>query len=253
MSQQRTLLAVFLTLVSLASVSLGSTIAVIDPGFETPGTINSGSTSWASIDAVWNPTGNNLYEQNNGDNVTAQNGLGNYAAYLANASSIQQDLLTTVSPGETVSVTFYGGKTNYGGAPGGGTFTGTFLAGATSYSASFDTSGLSTPGSNFTAWQSYTLTEHIVNSGDLQLRFANGVGNAWLDTISSVTIIPCARAEFNRPRWIERGCLVGRRWSTQAHLSPPPLSYAQATQDASAPCRADYRRAGERTNRGGFR
>ncbi len=101
----------------------------------------------------------------------------------ASPPAISQDLLTTVSAGETLSVTFWGGNgaNVLTGSNGGGVVTATFLVGSTPYSANFDTTTAPSGG-----WKQFTLTEPITNSGDLSLQFDVASGKPWLDNISAV-------------------------------------------------------------------
>ncbi|MCX6876572.1 MAG: DUF6288 domain-containing protein [Verrucomicrobia bacterium] len=93
---------------------------------------------------------------------------------------VTQNLLTSVSAGDTLAVTFYVGRDSLGS----GVLQASFLVDATAYSQTFDT----TPQAVNT-WKSYTLTKTIIEPGNLSLRFSNVSGRAgWLDNISSVTI-----------------------------------------------------------------
>ncbi|HAO80878.1 MAG TPA: hypothetical protein DCQ92_18290 [Verrucomicrobia subdivision 3 bacterium] len=182
------------------AVSLTTGIAVQDANFETPGVL-SGAPFWAHINPVWNPDTNNSignpYQQNSvfqspqdGNEQFTFTGIDpggiDWVVLLnTNTVSISQDLLASVNAGDTISLTFYGGRSQQASTVDGGVFTAAFMVGSTPYSMSVDTTVLAT-----NSWQSYTLTQVITNSGDLSLQFSAVSGDPWLDNISVVRTIP---------------------------------------------------------------
>jgi len=169
-----------------------TTIAGVQNGsFETMGT--SSGEGWAHIAPVWNPVAANPYQQNNlvptlGAHFTATSagGGGWYAVLNGNTGSIRQDLHTTVNAGDTLSVTFHGGRAKAGlSTAAGGVFNATFLIGSTPYSMQVNTTALSN-----NTWQAFTLTKTVANSGNLSLEFSAVSGDPWLDNIGNVTITP---------------------------------------------------------------
>lgn len=171
------------------------TVPVQNPSFESPGVLT--SIGWARSAAVWNSTvGNNDYQQlSEQQHLTdchftkpSPNGGSWYALMNANIGSIRQDLATTVNVGDTVSVTFYGGRgREVQNTRAGGVFNATFLVGTTAYSMQVDTSALPND-----SWQAFTLTKTITNAGPLSLQFSNSTGDPWLDNIGNVTITPAS-------------------------------------------------------------
>ncbi|MDB6077041.1 MAG: hypothetical protein JWO82_788 [Akkermansiaceae bacterium] len=168
------------------------TVPVRNPSFETPGSI-SAAEGWGRIAAVWNPAVANDYQQDTLVTLGSAHfsagspGGGVWEALInANTGSIHQDLNTTVKAGDTVSVTFYGGRGRVElPTPAGGVFNASFLVGSTRYSMPVDTTLLAND-----SWQSYTLTRTVTNAGPLSLEFAAVSGDPWLDNISNVTVIP---------------------------------------------------------------
>lgn len=177
------------------TVGLTVTIPVQDASFETGGDLT--NAGWTSIADVWNPAGlygpGNQYEQNSLGTVgawftyTTDGGVSYAFIDTTNTVQITQDLLTNVTAGDTLSMTFYGGQgvAQSGGGAGGGVFTASFLVGSTAYSTNVDTTVLAPD-----TWQGYTLTETVTNSGELMLQFTSVSGNSWLDNISSVALSP---------------------------------------------------------------
>lgn len=166
------------------AASAAGVIPMSDSGFETPG--QNTTTGWAYINSVWNPNGPNGYQQNELNTPgahfthTCPGGGDWYALMNGNTVSISQDLQTTVNAGNTLSMTFYGGRGQASSSTAeGGVFNAAFLVGSTPYSMSVDTTVLAND-----AWQSYTLTRTITNSGDLSLQFSAVSGDPWLDNIS---------------------------------------------------------------------
>ena len=179
------------------AVSLTTGITVQDANFETPGAID-GPPFWAHIAPVWNP-GNpqySSYQQNSvlqapqGGNEHFTNscpgGIDWIVLLNGNTVSISQDLLTTVNVGDTISLTFYGGRAlATSSTADGGVFTAAFRVGSTFYSTQVDTTIFPN-----NTWQSYTLTQVVTNSGELSLQFSAVSGDPWLDNISVTRTLP---------------------------------------------------------------
>lgn len=174
--------------------TVASTIIIpVDNGsFETTGASSGG---WAQIAADWNPANNSQYQENNlndfpGEHFTSISPGGGvwYALINGNTGSIVQDLLTNVNAGDTLSMTFYGGRGREGSSTAdGGVFNAAFLVGSTPYRMRVDTTVLTN-----NTWQSYTLGQFITNSGDLSLQFSVVSGDPWLDNISNVSLTPAS-------------------------------------------------------------
>jgi hypothetical protein len=175
-----------------APIATAGTIFVQNPSFETPGEIHANSSYWAKINYVYwiqgNP-GNGFCQQDiplaNTNNAGAFSTIphGNYAVNLNGCGySVTQNLNITVNSGDTLSVTFWGGRHK---VQAGGPITATFTVGSTTYSQDFDTSALEA-----NSWQQFTFTKTITNSGNLTLAFAKSdakpSGRPWLDDVSNV-------------------------------------------------------------------
>src|SRR3954465_11377117 len=93
----------------VAAGANAATISVTDGSFENPDPTHAAG-AWANLDLAWDngPASGLEYEQNNGDNITAR--TGSWSVFLSNAGSISQSLTTSVNVGDTLSVTFWGGK-----------------------------------------------------------------------------------------------------------------------------------------------
>ena len=145
--------------------------------------------SWAFIPEPWTANmGNYGRVKRTGTTLPALAGGGTWIANMTDAGFdvITQNLLTSVSAGDTLAVTFYVGRD----AIGSGLLQAAFMVDGTAYSQTIDTS---TQTAN--TWQSYTLTKTIIEPGNLSLRFSNVSGRAgWLDNISNVTITPAVVA-----------------------------------------------------------
>ena len=181
-------------------VSLATGITVQDANFETPGA-ETAAPFWAHINGVWNPDTNNpasdSYQQtsvlqapqdlgNEHFTNTCPDGVDWIVLLNANTISLSQDLFTSVNAGDTVSLTFYGGRGLASSSTAdGGVFTAAFLVGSIVYSTNVDTTVLTNG-----TWQLYTLTEDITNSGDLSLQFTAVSGDPWLDNISVTRTLP---------------------------------------------------------------
>jgi hypothetical protein len=159
--------------VSYLSVSAGS--------FENP---PGASGSWSVAHPVWNPTGSSIYQLNMGGTIQFDTPAdGQWIALVSNMESISQDLGTTVDAGDTLSVTFSGGRSkDTSNTSGGGVFNAVFRVGTTAYSMSVDTTSQAQG-----TWQTYTNEVTVSNSGSLSIEFSNVSGKPWLDHISEVT------------------------------------------------------------------
>jgi hypothetical protein len=175
----------------LTVMNPASTIPVANRSFETHGTLNS-ATYWWSLGSPWvGGTTPGPYEelQVNQFNTFTAAADGLYAANLESfLVSVTQNLSTTVQAGDTLSMSFSGGraKAGNGAASNGGKFTATFKVGTTEYTSSeFDT-GLQANDS----WQTYTFTQTVPTgvSGNLSIIFKPVSGRPWLDNISNVTL-----------------------------------------------------------------
>jgi hypothetical protein len=175
------------------TVASAITLPVANGSFETPDDL--ASSSWSQIAADWNPAESSQYQENDlndypGEHFTAISPGGGvwYALLNGNTVSITQDLHTNVNVGDTLAMTFYGGRGRDGSSTvDGGVFTAAFLVGSTPYSMQVDTTLLAE-----NTWQSYMLTRLITNSGDLSLKFSAVSGDPWLDNISNVTLTPAS-------------------------------------------------------------
>ncbi|MCF7676015.1 MAG: cadherin-like domain-containing protein [Akkermansiaceae bacterium] len=154
-------------------------ILVTDGSFETLGDWGPAGT-WASINTVWNASAYPYARTYDSSFFTSAADGTWFANFTDPGNTVTQDLLTTVDLGETLSVTFYGGREISG--PG-GVFTATFLVGTTAYSQTFDTA---TQASD--TWVPYTFTTTIANAGDLSIQFKQVSGRPWVDNISKVTV-----------------------------------------------------------------
>jgi hypothetical protein len=172
--------AIFAGTALLSSRVQATTIVpVANPSFETTGSI---SGNWAHIGAPWTPTTNSQYSVNNGDNITAHDQT--WSAYLANTGTITQDLSTSVLAGDTLSISFWGGRAKSGSSVhGGGVGTVTFDVDGTLYTSTFDTTGLAQ-----NSFAEYTFTTQITNSGNLTLMFGKQSAYPFLDLVSNVSV-----------------------------------------------------------------
>ena len=174
------------------TVASAINVPVVNGSFETTGA-NSGT--WANLAADWNPAINNQYQVNDlngfpGEHFTTVSPGGGiwYALLNSNTVAITQNLLTNVNVGDTLSMSFYGGRARDGVSTAeGGVFTAAFLVGSTAYGMQVDTTVLAN-----NTWQSYTLTQLVTNSGDLSLQFSAVSGDPWLDNISNVALTPAS-------------------------------------------------------------
>lgn len=173
------------------AISVTTDIIVQNGSFETHGGDNAASYWW-SLGSPWvggqwvDGHATDPYEElqvNQFDTFTAAaDGL--YAANLDfYHAPFTQDLSTTVQAGDTLSMTFFGGRDK---STGGGKFTATFKVGTTEYTSNVFDTGLQ---ANDT-WQSYTLTKTITNTGNLSIIFSNvnDGDKPWLDNISNISV-----------------------------------------------------------------
>ena len=172
------------------TVTSASTIAVQNGSFETPGGINN-ATYWWSLGSPWtggiSPQGYEVLDMRGWEGATFSSAAdGFFAANMETwIVSITQNLATTVNAGDTLSVTFSGGRAK---GQTGGKLTATFVVGTTEYTSSeFDTALQAA-----NTWQSHTFTTPITNTGNLSLKFSPVSGRPWLDKISDVTLKPGA-------------------------------------------------------------
>jgi hypothetical protein len=167
-------------------------IPVVNRSFEIT---NAGDNTWTTADGSWMfiPTPW-IANMNNYGRIKASSAslpaLANGGTWVANmtdagADILTQNLKTSVSAGDTLSVTFYVCRDSRGG----GVLQVSFLNGTTPSSQTFDTTS-----QTVNTWKSYTCTQTIpagAASGNLSLRFSNVSGRAgWLDLISDVTLTP---------------------------------------------------------------
>ena len=170
--------------------STTSTITVANGSFETTGAALGGP--WFRFGSPWSITNSpsnyqvvNAVTGNFFSSTVA--GGGTYIGLINNddcpiTAPLVQNLGTSVSTGDTLSVTFYIGRALSGA---GGAGVAYFDVAGTKYTMAFDTSAM-TAGT----WQLQTMTKTITNSGNLSLGFY-GISahtiNAWLDSISNVS------------------------------------------------------------------
>jgi hypothetical protein len=170
------------------AITVTSDILVQNGSFEQPGGINN-ATYWWSLGSPWtggiSPQGYEELDMRGWGGATFSSAAdGFFAANLETwVISITQDLLTSVTAGDTLSVTFYGGRAK---GQTGGKFTATFMVDATEYTSSvIDTTLLAED-----TWQSYTFATPISNTGNLSLKFSPVSGRPWLDKVSNVSVTP---------------------------------------------------------------
>jgi len=174
------------------AISVKNVILVRNGSFETLG---SGpiATYWWGLGSPWTegsiPQGYEVLDMRGWEGATFSSAAdGFYAANLEPwLVSVTQDLLTTVNAGDTLSMTFSGGRAK---GLAGGKFTVTFKVDTTEYTSSeFDTALQAND-----TWQSYTFATPISNTGILSIIFRPVSGRPWLDKVSdvSVTSVPTA-------------------------------------------------------------
>jgi hypothetical protein len=231
------------------TVSLTTGITVQDANFETPGATPA-APFWAQINPVWNPDTNNpssdpyqqnsvlqapLYSGNEHFTNTCPGGVDWVVLLNANTISISQDLLISVNAGDTISLTFYGGRGLAASSTfDGGVFTAAFLVGTAVYSTNVDTTVLTNG-----TWQSYTLTQVVTNSGDLSLQFSAVSGDPWLDNISVTRTLPSLVPPVLGTPKLSGGNLIltgtggtpnsGYTWLSTTNLSAPIIWTTNST------------------------
>jgi len=182
-------------------------ISVLNGSFETPDPVWVGPGSndyspwtdgnWTYIPSPWASSGSNYGRINvlhSGTFSSAPDGK--WVALIGtgqtSAVPLSQDLGVSVGAGDMLSVTFWVGN-GIGGT--GGQGVAYFKSYTTTYPMAFDTTVL-TAGT----WHSYTMTQTIIEPGNLSLGFYwTGGGGSWLDNVSNVTITPAAAVAVNAP------------------------------------------------------
>ena len=188
-------------------------ITVVDPNllfvangsFETPDPVLQANGqyipwtdgTWTYIPSPWASSGSNygrLKAKPGGTFTTAPDGK--WVAVIGTGQTpavpLSQDLGVSVAAGDTVSVTFSIGN---GIGATGGQMVAYFKSYSTSYPMAINTTTL-TPGT----WQTYTLSQTIIEPGNLSLGFYwTGGGVSWVDKVSNVTITPAAVVAANAP------------------------------------------------------
>ena len=168
-----------------------TTITVANPSFET--TASGPGAPWFKFGTPWSITSSpSVYQviqavAGGSFNSTCPGG-GTYIGLINEddcpiTAPLVQNLNTTVTAGDTLSVTFYIGRQL--GAAAGGAGVAYFDVAGTKYTMAFDTSAM-TAGT----WQLATFTQTITNSGNLSLGFYGTSAhtiNAWIDKISDVS------------------------------------------------------------------
>jgi hypothetical protein len=160
------------------AITVTPDIIVQNPSFETIGQSLGGP--WATAAAVWNASLTYAQTNDNARFATRTDAGIWYANLTDPGNTFYQNLGVSVNSGDTLAVTFYGGREN---GRVGGVMAATFLVDGIPYTETFDTTGLA-PGT----WQSYTMTKTIANSGALTLRFSNVSDRPWLDNISNISV-----------------------------------------------------------------
>jgi len=176
------------------SIIDGTIIPVINGNFETEYGSNTDKTiNWVKFN-TWdldNTTTGSVSTTGAFTSAADPDGGSKFTRFTYNNAGAEQNLNTTVSAGDTLSVTFnLGVRLNPGGSwtINGSNVKGTayFLVGSSTYSMPYDLTG-QTAG----AWYPLTFTTTITNSGNLSIGFKNlGVNNSYytsLDGVSNVT------------------------------------------------------------------
>ena len=177
------------------TVNYAKYIAVQNGSFETPDPVMVNGAwvpwsdgNWAFIPSPWvaNTGGYGRIKYSSAGGVPLLAGGGTWMANMTDAGYdvFTQDLGSqSFNAGDTLSVTFYVCRDNYGS----GVLQASFLVGSNTYSQTFDTTSQAV-----NTWQSYTLTQAIPASvtANLTLKFSNVSGRAgWLDNISNVSVM----------------------------------------------------------------
>jgi len=154
--------------------------ALADASFENPINIDG---RWGMCPTSWNDSATNQNEVAN-DWFFSAAADGNWYALLSKTGLIYQDLSVWVNAGDTLQISFYGGRSKDGQQPsGGGELVSRFNVGGAHYSMTADTSLQAQD-----SWQLYTHTITVTNSGNLVVEFDALSGKPWLDGVSNVTV-----------------------------------------------------------------
>ena len=157
-------------------------ITVEDGSFEDPVNL---AGNWGMCNPVWNDTGVTQYEVNTPGGHMTLSADGNWIGFPKNMGTIYQNFGVSVTEGDTLEVTFYGGRSlDSSGSAGGGVIRCTLIVGATRYSMTADTTLLAED-----TWQLYTHSVTITNTGNLVLEFDTVSGKPWIDYISDVAVL----------------------------------------------------------------
>ena len=220
------------------AITVTTDILVQNGSFETHGGAGA-ATYWWSIGSPWTSpyVGDYPFYQEldlrGFDQYAFSSGAdGFFAANMDadNYKSYNQDLLTTVNAGDTLSVTFYGGKPKPAGGTG-GVFTATFVVDTTEYTSTNIDTTLQAPDT----WQSYTFTTVITNTGNLSLAFRAVTNGAWLDNVSNVSVTPgLIVTGLPAPDWLTAQALNARvflSWASVSGADSYLLSRSSASND----------------------
>jgi|GEM_PF-2387997 len=219
------------------AITVTTDILVQNGSFETHGGAN-GATYWWSIGSPWTspyvgdyPMYQELDLRGFDQYAFSSAADGFYAANMDTGYiSYTQDLLTTVTNGDTLSVTFYGGKPKPAGGTG-GVFTATFVVDTTEYTSTNIDTTLQAPDT----WQSYTFTTVITNTGNLSLAFRAVTNGAWLDNVSNVSVTPgLIVTGLPAPDWLTAQALNARvflSWASVSGADGYLLSRSSASND----------------------
>jgi len=182
-------------------------IPVLNGSFETPDPVWVGpgpndyspwtDGNWTYIPSPWASSGSNygrINVQHSGTFSSAPDGK--WVALIGTGQTpavpLSQDLGVSVGAGDTLSVTFWVGN-GIGGT--GGQVVAYFKSYQTLYPMVIDTTLLPAG-----TWKQYTMTQTIVEPGNLSLGFYwTGGSGSWLDNVSNVTITPAAVVAANAP------------------------------------------------------
>ncbi|MEI6606341.1 MAG: glycine-rich domain-containing protein, partial [Verrucomicrobiota bacterium] len=203
------------------TVTSATDILVQNGSFETPGTGVGGP--WFMVGSPWSITSSpSIYQVIQavaGGYFTRTDTGGGTNIMLISvddcplAHPLVQNLSTSVTVGDTLSVTFSIGKAI--GAPG-GTGVVYFDVAGTKYTMVIDTTGMAA-----NSWQTQTFTQTITNSGNLRLGFysTSAVGhNSFVDNVSNISVTPAGGG--NTPT-ITGGTLSAALSSTYGTASSP--------------------------------
>ena len=173
------------------AITVTPDILVQNGSFETPGTALGGA--WFMVGSPWSitssPSNYQVIQAVAGGYFTSTDTGGGTNIMLISvddcplAHPLVQNLSTSVTAGDTLSVTFSIGKSI--GAPG-GTGVVYFDVAGTKYPMVIDTTGMTA-----NSWQTQTFTQTITNSGNLTLGFysTSAVGhNSFVDNVSNVWV-----------------------------------------------------------------